>query len=332
MARWTELKDFRDDCRSVQSSGNPLSTACQEALRQELPPPPYASLSYHRRLTKRHFPTVSSWIQEASSYVLHLSVKVLSMMDECKVATFLRIQAFTSYIFRYMLNSSSPGVSFGLLVILPWSLDGALFLMSTVHFLKLHTIFWLQDLLFTNILIVHNLILGPFWCNDCHDMWRSIITVLSDMICYSIIYRESQHDYQRPIYSTKDFSMVILGIEYELFLFVHGFLRSTATFNILFWTMAFLVLLFVYMRPKSHLVLYLISLLTIHVIEFLFIIYRHALRICWNWVSPWLLKGGIGLFWICYGLMLLCCSYLHTSLIFPERGVMGDHLSLYLNI
>ncbi|PMD32088.1 hypothetical protein L207DRAFT_518948 [Hyaloscypha variabilis F] len=54
MARWTELKDFRDDCRSVQATGVALSKACVEALGKELEPPPYAPIHFYR-LAKRGF-------------------------------------------------------------------------------------------------------------------------------------------------------------------------------------------------------------------------------------------------------------------------------------
>jgi len=54
MARWTELKDFRDDCRSVQATGAALSKACVEALGKELEPPPYAPIHFYR-LAKRGF-------------------------------------------------------------------------------------------------------------------------------------------------------------------------------------------------------------------------------------------------------------------------------------
>ncbi|KAN0089933.1 hypothetical protein V8E51_018512 [Hyaloscypha variabilis] len=54
MARWTELKDFRDDCRSVQATGAALSKACVEALHKELEPPPYAPIHF-KRLAKGVF-------------------------------------------------------------------------------------------------------------------------------------------------------------------------------------------------------------------------------------------------------------------------------------
>jgi hypothetical protein len=57
IARWTELKDFRDDCRSVQASGVVPSTACVIAMGKELEPPPYAPSSYFNRLGKRSFDT-----------------------------------------------------------------------------------------------------------------------------------------------------------------------------------------------------------------------------------------------------------------------------------
>jgi hypothetical protein len=57
MALWTEFKDFRDDCRSVQAYWGPFSRACEEALHKELEPPPFTPSFYYGRLAKRDFGT-----------------------------------------------------------------------------------------------------------------------------------------------------------------------------------------------------------------------------------------------------------------------------------
>ena len=41
LARWTSVKDFRDDCRSQNLSLGILSTDCEEALKYPMSPPPF---------------------------------------------------------------------------------------------------------------------------------------------------------------------------------------------------------------------------------------------------------------------------------------------------
>jgi len=75
MARWTEFRDFRDDCKSIQASGASYSTACEEALHRELEPPPYLPASHFRQPAKQDLYTgmAKAWIWQAKSEIMRLT-------------------------------------------------------------------------------------------------------------------------------------------------------------------------------------------------------------------------------------------------------------------
>ena len=64
LARWTSVKDYRDDCRSHNSSSGLLSADCQEVLRHPMSPPPFFSTdSAARSFSKREMnrPKMIDW-------------------------------------------------------------------------------------------------------------------------------------------------------------------------------------------------------------------------------------------------------------------------------
>jgi hypothetical protein len=92
MAKWTELKDFRDDCRSVQASGGPFSLACEQALGKELEPPPYTTTTHYSRLAKRGLHTakqieisrlVQFWITAIAQSMLRVSTVAWTISSGC---------------------------------------------------------------------------------------------------------------------------------------------------------------------------------------------------------------------------------------------------------
>lgn len=283
MARWTELKDFRDDCRSAQASGGSFSTACEEALRKELEPPPYAPSSYFSRLGRRGFHAT-----EAKKRVYQVVIEMGRVAGICRrgllrggnlllvgVRSLESIKAVTRVVLQAWWNTTSAAECVGisratvtvwtnksrscmtsiirsaclLLVAVwdkarilrplimpasqwarhqttefahyaqplskalspwfqglslfsknynihklvsfclhPWTFDSALLLLSTAQRFQYHNITDLQYVLFINILLVHHLILWPFWCNDFHRAWWRIITLLSDLACCALTF------------------------------------------------------------------------------------------------------------------------------------------------
>jgi hypothetical protein len=74
VARMTEFKDFRDDCRSFQASGAPLSIACEEALGNKVEPL-YLLAGYFSRLAKLdlYTGTTKDWPWRAKSEIVRLA-------------------------------------------------------------------------------------------------------------------------------------------------------------------------------------------------------------------------------------------------------------------
>lgn len=402
MARWTELKDFRDDCRSVQASGGPFSTACENALRKALEPPPYAPSSYFSRMGKRDFDVtwargkvyevtlkvvrvsrmVCRWLLLRGNVTLLAGVHSLESTNAVTVVLQAVRQAWnratiaaehvglsreiiqsacqlllsiwdSARILQVLIASASQrerhqttefahcakalskallpwsrGLSlffnnnnirkFASFCFHPWTFDSVLLLLSTVRRFRSH-----KDndyyALFILILLVHHLILWPFWCNNCHGAWWRIISLLSDSTCCALIFiqqdknkRMSSND---DVYShARNIAMAMIGIElgYDLLLLVNGFRRSFATFGILFATAVFFVICFLINLKRRGIgkniydVLDGVSVMLLaHFVETCFITYCSSiLGMGWSLTSPWLLTYGMVvstvLFWISY--------------------------------
>jgi len=105
MARWTEFKDFRDDCRGVQASGMPLSTACEEALRKVLKPPPYVPSSYFSRLVRRDF-----HVARAKESIYQAKIKILRHSQICLEVLLRESKRFLSELRSLEITNAVTGV------------------------------------------------------------------------------------------------------------------------------------------------------------------------------------------------------------------------------
>ena len=227
MAQWTELKDFRDDCRSTLASGAALSKACGEALGKELEPPPYAPVHFSR-LGKRD--SLSAMAVEGSYMVVFEMWRFLGAWAELLhrvIQIFSKIQKLPSLLLH------------------PWTFDSILLLLLTYHNFR-YAMDKSYTALFIVIILIHHLILWPIWCDNCHGLLWKLITQASDTACCVFIFAHMERHkqtYQRlpdpnnfGIYGWNLMIKAMIGLElgYEVLLLLDGFRRSYEIFCILF--------------------------------------------------------------------------------------------------
>lgn len=218
MGKWTELKDFRDDCRSVRDSGGYLSTACDAALGRELDPPPYLSPLFNR-LVRRGYGTVrNEQFNNSSLFRLvgrsYGAVHILQT-ESFKTSSFLRFvqRGYKAVRVAQFKISFHPTT-------IPWALDGAVLLIS----LGLRVLGRIDNklLILVGTVLLRNLVPWPFWCVECHGMWWRFNTILSNTLCFAILY-----------FGLSDFKSrwfmrcwIVLLIQTEVLLFLTLVLRS----------------------------------------------------------------------------------------------------------
>jgi len=182
MAQWTELNDFRDDCRSVQASGAAVSKACVEALGKELEPPPYVPTHFSRLGKRDFYSTIAvrelypgateiwryvKFCVEAMPIGLQTSITSASHLANRQMrelphyaqilsgAIMSRLQGF-SVFFQNGSIQKLPS-----LLLHPWTSDGALLLVSTAQYFR-SNIVRLQFAFIITILLIQHLINGRY--------------------------------------------------------------------------------------------------------------------------------------------------------------------------